>query len=111
MKIETTNRGLRILTHVRYAGEFGHPALLAESSCGEPEVRDGLEEKDERLIQESSAVGDYDDSLDNPGSSYLWVGRDHHLDRDQVRELIGHMNAWLTNGRLPDENDAVGREK
>lgn len=54
-----------------------------------------------RLIQESSAVGDYDDSFDNPGSSYLWVGECHHLDRDEVSELIEMMTVWLETKRLP----------
>lgn len=26
------------------------------------------------ICQESSLIGDYDGSLDNPGSSYLWIG-------------------------------------
>ncbi len=54
-----------------------------------------------RLIQESSAIRDYEDSWDNPGSSYLWVGKDHHLNREQVKELIGYMQYWLDNKRLP----------
>jgi hypothetical protein len=53
-----------------------------------------------RLIGESSAVGDYDDSLDNPGSSYLWVGAAHHLNREEVRELIARMQYWLDRGHL-----------
>jgi len=54
-----------------------------------------------RLIQESSAIGDYEDSMDKPGSSYLWVGQDHHLDREQVQGLIMSMEHWLNTGRLP----------
>ena len=53
-----------------------------------------------RLIGESSAIGDYEDSLDYPGSSYLWVGVDHHLNREQVRELIDRMQYWLKSKRL-----------
>ena len=53
-----------------------------------------------RLIQESSAIGDYDDSMSKPGSSFLWVGQDHHLNREQVRELIQRMEHWLSTGRL-----------
>jgi len=53
-----------------------------------------------RIIAESSAIGDYDDSFDKPGSSYLWVGNDHHLNRDQVRELVTRMEHWLSTGRL-----------
>ncbi len=59
-----------------------------------------------RLIGESSAVGDYDDSWDLPGSSFLWIGNDHHLNREQVRELIDRMEHWLQTKRLAvDENN------
>ena len=63
----------------------------------------------DRLISESSAVGEYPDSLDNPGSSFLWVGEHHHLDREEVAELIGRMQEWLTTGQLAidDPADAV----
>ena len=57
-------------------------------------------EKVSRIIQESSAIGDYSDSFDKPGSSYLWVGNDHHLDREEVLQLVKYMNNWLNNGRL-----------
>jgi len=58
-------------------------------------------EEDLRLIQESSAINfDYDDALDRPGSSYLWVGDSHHLNREEVRELISRMQHWLDTGRL-----------
>lgn len=46
-----------------------------------------------RLIQESSAVGDY-----------LWVG-DHHLNREEVTELITRMQHWLKTGRLKLANE------
>ena len=52
------------------------------------------------LIQESSAIGDYDDALNNPGSSFLWVGEDHHLNREEVAELITRMQHWLDTKRL-----------
>lgn len=55
----------------------------------------------QRIISESSVVGDYDDSWDRPGSSALWVGEHHHLTREQVRELVAHMQTWLDTGRLP----------
>jgi hypothetical protein len=59
-------------------------------------------EQDEktRLIQESSAIGDYKDSFDRPCSSYLWVGQDHHLNRGEVAELISRMQHWLDTGGL-----------
>ena len=58
-----------------------------------------------RLVQESSAVGDYKDSSERPGSSYLWVGVDHHLDREEVKELVSRMEHWLENGRLKIDDD------
>jgi hypothetical protein len=53
-----------------------------------------------RLASESSAIGDYDDSMDNPGSSFLWIGDDHHLNREEVKEFIQHLRQWLKTGRL-----------
>ncbi len=53
-----------------------------------------------RIISESSAIGDYEDSFENPGSSYLWVGRDHHINREEVAELIKRMQYWLDTKRL-----------
>lgn len=53
-----------------------------------------------RLVQQSSAIGDYEDSYRRPGSSYLWIGNDHHLDREQVAEFIQHLQAWLDTGHL-----------
>lgn len=55
---------------------------------------------EKRLISESSAIGDYDDSLRKPGSSYLWIGEDHHLNREEVKELIERMQYWLDHKRL-----------
>lgn len=54
-----------------------------------------------RVIGESSAVGDYADSFDKPGSSFLWVGEGGvRLNREEVAELVGHMQRWLKTGRL-----------
>jgi len=53
-----------------------------------------------RLVAESSAVGDYDDSLSHPGSSYLWIGEHHHLDRDEVAQLVTYLKTWLKTKRL-----------
>jgi len=77
MRVEETQRGFRVLLEEKYQNKPGEFT---------------------RLIQESSAIGDYEDSL--PGSSFLWVGDDHHLDREQVKELIEHMQYWLDNMRL-----------
>ncbi len=56
------------------------------------------EPKEERLIGESPARSD----LDSPtGSMFLWVGNRHHLDKEEVSELIQHLQHWLDTGRLP----------
>jgi len=84
MEVTRTNRGFSIINHP---------------------TRDNVP-KIERLVQESSAVGDYEDSFDKPGSSYLWFGPDHHLDREEVEELIGHLQRWLRTGSLmPKDGD------
>jgi hypothetical protein len=82
MKASTTSRGFRLIEAEKYQnepGEFTH------------------------LVQESSAVGDYEDSFDKPGSSFLWVGDDHHLSREEVSVLVGFMQEWLKSGRLPTD--------
>ena len=58
-------------------------------------------EKESRLVQESSKIGTYEDSMGNPGSSYLWIGKDHHLNREEVGQLIFAMQVWLDFKRLP----------
>lgn len=74
-----TNRGFIVIEHNRYPD--GGPV---------------------RLLQESSIVGHYDDALDNPGSSALWVGEDHHLNRENVGSLVRCLHYWLDDGRLPE---------
>jgi len=81
MKYELSNRGFGFIMHPTYANK--------------PE--------DTRLISESSAVGDYEDSFERPGSSYLWVGAHHHLNREEVEELVIRMQGWLLTGRLPND--------
>lgn len=73
------DRGFRVVEHEKYQNEPGEMT---------------------RLIQESSAIGDYENSMELPGSSYLWVGCDHHLNREQIQELIDRMKYWLETGRL-----------
>ncbi len=53
-----------------------------------------------KLFQESSAIGEYEDSYERPGSSFLWFG-DLHLDREEVQVLINLLEGWL-NGKLVD---------
>lgn len=78
MRVERTPRGFEIIDHPAYVP--GH------ESC--------------RLVQQSSAVGKYPDAFDRPGTSFLWFGDKHHLDREQVAELVDHLNAWLKYGSL-----------
>ena len=80
MKSIITDRGFIIIKHEKYQNERG--------------VMIGL-------IQESSAIGDYEDALDKPGSSYLWVGADHRLNREEVKVLMSKMKYWLDKKRLP----------
>ena len=80
MKAEKTGRGFVCVTH----------------RCYPPKEQ----EEDALLIQESSVVGEYDDALEKPGSSSLWVGEHHHLNREEVAELVIRMNHWLKVGRL-----------
>lgn len=55
-------------------------------------------------VQQSSAVGDYDDSLSRPGTSFLWIGPETgnrmHLNREQVDWLAKGLNYWLKTGSL-----------
>jgi hypothetical protein len=81
MRMVKSHRGFRLVTHEKYAGD----------------------NKELRLLQESSAVGDYEDSFDCPGSSFLWVTDNHHLNREEVGELINILQHWLDNKRLPEK--------
>lgn len=52
-------------------------------------------------LQQSSVIGDYADSLDRPGSSFVWLGVDSermHLNREQVAGLIARLQRWLDTG-------------
>lgn len=77
MRIEKDPRGFNWLIHPKYLN--------------------GLPRK---LVHESSAVGDYEDALDVPGSSFLWIGEDHHLNREEVSELVHYLRVWLNKKRL-----------
>lgn len=56
-----------------------------------------------RLASQSSAIGNYPDSFSRSGSSFLWVGKEHHLDREEVQQLIAHLQNWLDTGHLSKE--------
>ena len=79
MRAVRTERGFGLVVEERHANEGGEFT---------------------RLVQESSAIGDYPDSWDKPGSSFLWIGEDHQLNREQVEELAGYLRNWLDTGRL-----------
>lgn len=78
MHVEKNDRGFQAVVHPQYVSGEGS-----------------------RLLAQSSAINfDYDDSFDRPGSSFLWVGAKHHLDRDEVAQMVEHMKKWLETGRL-----------
>jgi len=56
--------------------------------------------KPARLLSQSSAIGEYEDSFERPGSSFLWVGDNHHLNREEVEEMIQYMQNWLETGKM-----------
>lgn len=78
MKCITSDRGFQLLVHDTY----------------------GDQPEETRLAGASSAIGDYDDSFDRPGSSYLWIGEHHHLDRVEVAYLVNFLQQWLDTGKL-----------
>ena len=78
MKIVDNERGFEHLIHPTYAEE---PV-------------------DARLASRSSAVGNYEDSFERPGTSFLWIGDLHHLDREEVSEFVKYLKHWLKTGYL-----------
>lgn len=80
MRIEHSVRGFRFLMH---------PAYLS-----------GV---DKRLVSESSAIrDDIENAMIRPGSSFLWFGDLHHLNREQVTVLVAALQTWLETGRLSE---------
>lgn len=52
-------------------------------------------------LQQSSAIGDYDDAFDRPGSSFVWLGKGPermHLAREQVDDLVEALQRWRDTG-------------
>jgi hypothetical protein len=82
MRLEKSERGFMFLLHEQYRTPH----------------------EDDRLASESSAIGDYPDSFDRPGSSFLWIGDNHHLNREEVAEFVSHLQRWLNTGRLKCES-------
>ncbi len=72
----------------------GFPSLCHEVYG--PEKQD-----DTRLLTQSTMIGDhYHDGFMRPGTSYLWVGRHWHLNREEVAEMVKYMQNWLETGDL-----------
>ena len=80
MEVTKTDRGFELIEHPMYPPDTA-------GSCV-------------RLVQQSSAIATDGDEIPDPGTSYLWIGDDHHLNRDEVRSLVAHLRAWLTTGSL-----------
>lgn len=57
--------------------------------------------QESKLCSESSIIGNYDDAFDYPGSSALWIGENHHLNREEVTQLRDCLSYWLEHRRLP----------
>jgi len=62
-------------------------------------------------LQQSSAVDDTERGMEQPGSSFVWLGLENadenvpdrmHLHRDQARELIVLLRHWVATGRLSE---------
>ena len=79
MQFSRSDRGFEFITHAPYPPD-----------CG----------ADERLVSQSSVIGDYEDAMDRPGSSALWIGEHHHLNREEVAELVAYLTRWMATGHL-----------
>lgn len=80
------------VTFIVRKSERGFERVDAESYANDPKML--------RLVGQSSAIGDYEDSYDRPGTSYLWIGEHHHLNREQVGEYVALLQNWLQTGSL-----------
>lgn len=87
---------MNVILSVRGFDFLVHPAYPPDS------------DKSTRLASASSAVGDYPDAMDRPGTSFLWIGDNHHLDREEVAAFVQHLQAWLATGRLAIADPPAG---
>ena len=62
------------------------------------------------LAVQSSALGSYPDAVYRPGTSALWIGERHHLDREEVAQFVLHLQCWLETGSLKIKVANVLRE-
>ncbi len=81
MNVVKSERGFEVLEHEVYPGVKTSERVL-------------------RLALQSSAIGEYDDSMSRPGSSYLWIAEHHHLNREEVEQFVGHLQSWLNTGSM-----------
>lgn len=84
--------------------------VLSDDRCPRPLRSYPSGTDDVVLLQESSAISDYDNAVDHPGSSFLWVGDQHHLNREEVAQLVSYLMRWLKTGELAETSSAVTEE-
>lgn len=78
MKLGKDDRGFNYLAHPTYLGPSKGDVIIAKESS----ACDGASQHD-----------------DIPGSGRLWLGH-HHLNADEVKDLMRYLNAWLVTGHL-----------
>ena len=85
MKINVSGRGFEYLVHPEYVNP-------TNELC---------------LVSQSSAIRDCEGAIQHPGSSFLWIGAHHHLDRSEVQDLAQRLNRWLETGSLELEEKKI----
>jgi len=81
MRVEKTERGFEI---IRFEDHNGYPCHLQQSSLA---------------------------NYEPPGSSAIWLGRQDnpaHLELNQVRKIVKHLQNWLGNGSFENGEKAGG---
>ena len=56
---------------------------------------------EEFSVHQSAAIDDTERGMDNPGSSFVWIGS-NHLGRDHVRAVVTVLQRWLDTGKLSE---------
>lgn len=65
-------------------------------------------------LQQSSAIGEYDGAIDNPGTSFVRLGIEPdrmHLNREQVKGLVERLQQWLSTGDFEQVTNNGDAEK
>jgi hypothetical protein len=88
MRVTRTARGFPVLLHEAYPDS----------------------DQEVALAQASSIIYDYPGALEKPGSSALWIGRDHHLRREEVAAFVGYLTRWLATGKLSENAGPVASD-